>query len=289
MFFDFVCEDPEGASVKAPTIPGVNVIVLTASDSPTADVVAWASEDLLTANPSDAFAVNAINFGVGAQITVVPNTGATQLPLILSVCELDTVNGTCLTTPAPSVTTTIDELGSALFGVFATSEGTISFDPANSRIFLPFLDEQGEVRGLSSVAVTSVLQPEQGTVLPGAWEDNEQDVCFNVSLDGTRLTPEGSTCADGSSLTLDLRGFNVSGIPCDVSVRTMQEVPIDPVTLIFSFVEITEDASPVGVLSTAFVWAQFIDPVLLNAGTAVTIQDAQGLCPGAWLDATPVL
>ena len=239
-------------------------------------------------SPSDAFVVNAVNFGVGAQITIEPNTGVNQLPLILSVCELDKVNGTCLATPAPSVTTTIDALEFALFAVFATSEGSIPPDPANSRIFLPFMDQQSQVRGLTSVTVTSVAQPEPGTVLPGAWKDNEGTVCFNVSLDGNRLTPEGSTCPDGDSLTLDLRGFSVSGIPCDVLVRSKQEVPIDPVSLIFSFVEITEDPTPyLGILSTAYVWGQFKDTVLLIAGGAVTIQDVQGVCPGGWLDATP--
>jgi len=201
----------------------------------------------------------------------------------LNICEIDPVTGAC--TPAPSVTTTIDENETPTFIVTATSEGTIPPDPANSRIFVPFLDEQGEVRGLTSVAVASLLQPEQGQVLPGTWRDDENDVCFNVSADANRLTPEGSTCAGGSSLNLALKGFNASGIPCDVDVSTDKEIQI--VNGTFSFVDITEDGSPLGVFRTAFVFGQFEDPVLLNVGAAATFQDVEGFCPGVWLDAQP--
>ena len=109
-----------------------------------------------------------------------------------------------------------------------------------------------------------------------------------MSVDGNRLIPEGSTCPDGNSLAFNLRGFSVFGIPCDVSVRSKREVPINPVSLTFYFVETTEDPTPcLDILSTACVWGQSKDSVLLDAGGAVTIRDAQGVCPGGWLDATP--
>lgn len=299
VLFNFVCEDPGGESVAAPPIPGVNVIVLTVSDTPTADVVALSTffgidggleggfGDVLPLDPSNFIAVSTTNFGVGAQITVVPNTGATQLPLVLSICETDPATGVCInpTTPAPSVTTTVDENETPSFAVTVTSEGTIPPDP-NSRIFVPFLDEQGEVRGLTSVAVVSLLQPEQGQALPGTWRDNENEVCFNVSADGNRLTPEDSTCAGGSSLNLDLSSiFNASGFPCDVDVSTDKEVQI--VNGTFSFVDITEDGSPLGSFRTAFVYGRFEDSVLLNVGTAATIKNVEGACFGGWLDAQP--
>ena len=102
---------------------------------------------------------------------------------------------------------------------FINVADNVRLDPANNREFVPFLGEQDEAYGLFSLPITSVLQVAPGVVLPGVWRDDDDDVCFNVSADGTRLTAEGSQCPGGSSLALDLKGFNVSGLPCDVTVR----------------------------------------------------------------------
>jgi len=49
----------------------------------------------------------------------------------------------------------IAEGGTPTFAVFASASDPIALDPANSRVFLYFSDELGEVRGATSVAVAN--------------------------------------------------------------------------------------------------------------------------------------
>ena len=288
VFFDFVCEEPGGAPVEAPDQPGVNVIVLTASDIPTADVIALAitpsGDGILTADPSNAFALATTNLGVGAEITVAPNTGATGLPLTLSVCETNPMTGACInpTTPTASVTTTIGADETPTFTVFVTSDGMIPLDPTNSRIFVPFIDNEGGIRGNTSVAVTSSVEPEPAEIVPGEWRDAARDVCFNVSTDGTRLTPELSNCPNGASLWVDLSGsFNSSGIPCDITESTTNEIPIVPATA-----DLAAYFSWIGGRNV-YVEGDFVDPAQRSIGNAITVTQVRGLCAGVWRDATP--
>ena len=47
----------------------------------------------------------------------------------------------------------VEEGSTPTFAVFASAAEPIALDPANSRVFLRFLDESGVVRGATSVAV----------------------------------------------------------------------------------------------------------------------------------------
>lgn len=293
VLLNFVCEEAGGAPVEAPTIPGVNTIVLSASDTPTADVIALAAtpsgDDILTADPSNAFSIATINLGIGAQITIRPNTGTKQLPLQFGVCLTDATGACDGAVAVAALSTTIDANETQTFAVFATSEGTIPPDPANNRIFVPFVDELGVVRGLTSVAVTSSVAPEPPQpVFPGAWRDvnDAETVCFNVSLDGTRLTPVGSNCEGGSSLSLVLGGLGINtpgGVPCVVNAVTNDEIQIVPATpttfATFTWIQV------LGGRNVA-VFGQFEDPELLNIGGAMGFSGLLGLCGGVWT-ATP--
>ncbi len=73
----------------------------------------------------------------------------------MAICETDPAAGTCTSAIGPSVTTTIEADATPTFAVFATATGTIPLDPANYRIYIEFTDDQGDVRGASSVAVTT--------------------------------------------------------------------------------------------------------------------------------------
>lgn len=50
----------------------------------------------------------------------------------------------------------------------------------------------------------------------GLWEGqtSDYDVCFNVSPDGTSLTPDGSQCGPGGGESFDINFFSLDG-PCD--------------------------------------------------------------------------
>ena len=71
-----------------------------------------------------------------------------------SACAVpDPSTGACMAAPSTSVTTTIAANATPTFAIFGTASGAITFDPANSRIFVQFTDSGGAVRGETSVAV----------------------------------------------------------------------------------------------------------------------------------------
>jgi len=76
--------------------------------------------------------------------------------LTLSLCQTDPATSVCINPAVPGTDPVIVDVaagGSPTFAVFATSAAPIALDPANSRVFLRFSDELGEVRGATSVAV----------------------------------------------------------------------------------------------------------------------------------------
>ncbi len=153
--FAFDCGNTEPATV----ISGVNTLLLSASDTPVADVVALGatpSADGILNVPVNtgaaAFAVASVNVGAAASITVTAVTTNEALPLVLNVCETNPGNGQCLGSPASSVTTTIAGGATPTFSVFASGMGPIGFNPAGNRISVVF-EDSGTVRGATSVAV----------------------------------------------------------------------------------------------------------------------------------------
>lgn len=158
--FAFACTN----SAFAGTIPGVNTLFLAASTTPVPDVIALAStpsgDGILTLPGSfgaNAFAVATVNVGSQGIITASPDTGSSTLPLDLFICETNSTTGQCLTTPAASVTTTINANATPTFTIFANGRGDlIPLDPANNRIHVRYKDAANETRGSTSVAVESL-------------------------------------------------------------------------------------------------------------------------------------
>jgi hypothetical protein len=145
-----------------PQVTGLNTLLLSASPVPVADIVALgatASRDGLLHIPgstgSNAFAVATVNLGVKATITATANTGSATLPLDISLCQTDPTSGLCITTIGPSATVDIDANATPTFAIFGQASGAIPFDPADNRIFVQFASPTGEVRGETSVAVTT--------------------------------------------------------------------------------------------------------------------------------------
>jgi hypothetical protein len=155
--FNFACT----GLAPAPVVTAVNTLLLSASASQPADVIALASAGAgivnisgLAANASTGtFAVATINIGISSAITVTANTGAATLPVSLTLCQTDPVSGNCLAPPASSVATTIANNATPTFGIFIAGNGNVPFNPANNRVFVQFTDASGAVRGETSVAV----------------------------------------------------------------------------------------------------------------------------------------
>ena len=154
----YECANADPATV----LPGINTLLLSASEDPTPDIIAITLTatrlGILSINGpqgSAAFATATINVGSGGSITVEPRLSMNSIPLSLTICETDPVSGLCTSAIGPSVTTPIEADATPTFAVFATATGTIPLDPANYRIYIEFTDELGAVRGSSSVAVAT--------------------------------------------------------------------------------------------------------------------------------------
>jgi virginiamycin B lyase len=144
----------------APSNPGLNTLLLSASTSPVPDIVALTATvkndgTLHVTAAQSPFAVATVNLGVGGPITATANTGSQSLPLTLGVCQTNPTTGQCLAAIATSVTTAINGNATPTFGIFGTATNTIAFLPAQNRVFVQFTDTNGVVRGSTSVAVST--------------------------------------------------------------------------------------------------------------------------------------
>jgi hypothetical protein len=157
--FFFSCTN----ATPAPSVVGLNTLLLSASVSSTPDVVALAATlqndgvvHVTNGSPrTGVFAVATSNLGSTDNITVGTNTGATSLPITVTICQTNPGTGVCLQTAGPTVTTTIAGGGTPTFGIFVTASGTVAFSPAVNRIFVTFTDSTSNIRGETSVAVTT--------------------------------------------------------------------------------------------------------------------------------------
>jgi hypothetical protein len=147
-------------SGPAPSVVGLNTLLLSASTTPVPDIVALAattSNDGIVNIPgaagAGAFAVATVNVGITADITASADTGGPTLPVAITLCQTNPASGACTSVTGPTVTTTIAANATPTFAIFLQGSGTVPFDPANKRIFVRFKDSGGIVRGATSVAV----------------------------------------------------------------------------------------------------------------------------------------
>jgi hypothetical protein len=146
----------------APTVTGLNTLLLSASTTPVPDVVALAattSNDGTVHVPGSSgtgfFAVATVNVGASSTITATANTGSQSLPLTINLCQTDPQSGQCISATGPSVTFQDNANATPTVAVFVTASGDVPFMPQTNRIFVDFLDPGGIVRGSTSVAVTT--------------------------------------------------------------------------------------------------------------------------------------
>ncbi len=161
--FEFNCGN---ATAAAATTIGVNTFVLSALDTPSADMVALAGTigntgitDIPAGTDSGAFVVATSNLGSAEVITASANTGDVNLPVSLFVCPTNPATGQCQIDPAVTVEATQAAGGTATYAIFAqlTQTGSgIPFDPAVNRAFVEFRSADGSLRGSTSVALRTV-------------------------------------------------------------------------------------------------------------------------------------
>ena len=151
VFLRYICDDGAAASNAL----GLNSVLLSGADSPVADIIGLTTVvDLVGERDTTAlFAVGSANVGTAEQITVAADDGGAGLPLQLQLCRTDSASGACLETVTPSSTLSYEGASTASFAVFATPTGAIANDPARHRIFVRFVDANGNVRGSTSTAV----------------------------------------------------------------------------------------------------------------------------------------
>lgn len=144
----------------APSVTGLNTLLLSASNTPVPDIVALAAtstgDGIVNLASSGAFSVATVNVGSSDTITASADTGEATLPVSIALCETNPATGACINPPAPTsgpVTTSIASGATPTFACFIASTGTVPFDPANNRIFVRFKDAVGVTRGSTSVAV----------------------------------------------------------------------------------------------------------------------------------------
>lgn len=147
-------------SQPAPVFAGLTTLLVSGSNGPTADVLAFAATptsdgivNIPGPNATGAFAVATFNVGASALITASVDTGKTSLPVNAFICLTDPVSGSCISSIGTTVTTRIDAGHTPTFAIFAQGTGHISFDPANHRLFVRLKDANNVTRGSTSVAV----------------------------------------------------------------------------------------------------------------------------------------
>jgi len=154
-------------ATEAASFVGLNTLLLSASVTPVPDLIALVATVtnngvMEIANNSGFLTAATINVGSTATINVSADTGNATLPMTLSLCQTDPATSVCINPTVPSTEPVVVEIAggdSPTFAVFANATGSIALDPANSRVFLRFSDELGEVRGTTSVAVQNAPEP----------------------------------------------------------------------------------------------------------------------------------
>ncbi len=153
----FSCDSTSPSQV----IPGLNTVLLSASNTVVADVVALAAtvgnNGVVVAGPEapGAFAVATANVGVTEVIEVRPIASFSNPGITLNVCETNPTTGQCLNPPTASVLSNVSDNGTPTFSVFINANSAIPFMPDQNRIAVIFSDPTGNVRGATSVAVST--------------------------------------------------------------------------------------------------------------------------------------
>lgn len=151
----FTCQDV----LPAPLVVGVDTVDLGFTATPTTDVIALAATAprpgvvSVPASGGNAFAVATYNAGITGTLTVSADTGDAVLPLTAVLCPTDPSSAQCLQPPSASLQLSFAANATPTFSVFLAASGAIPFAPATNRVFVRFMDSEGDTHGSTSVAV----------------------------------------------------------------------------------------------------------------------------------------
>jgi hypothetical protein len=159
--FNYQCDDNRSAS----TFPGINTLVLSYANTPQTDIIPIIAEPtntgIFTIDPmsrTGAFAAAAINIGAAdPHITIRPRLSMEYNMITLSIC--DTTNqpgGACINPPTSQIMMPYGANTINTYTVFAIADpdqAAIPLDALNNRIFLDYTDDNGTLRGSTSIAL----------------------------------------------------------------------------------------------------------------------------------------
>ena len=153
--FGFVCN----TGAPAPVLVTTNTLLFSASEVAVPDVVALSAtlnNDGVVNIPDDSsfgvFSAANVNLGAPGNITASVFSIGQELDDIL-ICPTIFETGECTDTPSQFTAEFLGTNGTASYGIFVRGSGTIPFQPAQNRVILIFTDDNGTVRGRTSVAV----------------------------------------------------------------------------------------------------------------------------------------
>ena len=156
-------------STKAGTLPisvGVNTILLSASEKPGPDIVAYVdtptNDGILYLERSKEVFIKegklslvAGNQGETGTLRISADTSIAKLPVSVTLVEVDNATGRWLSEPSSMISRKILSNESCRFIVIVKGKVDISLDPSLNRIFFRFEDVEGKIRGETSVTVAT--------------------------------------------------------------------------------------------------------------------------------------
>jgi alpha-tubulin suppressor-like RCC1 family protein len=145
----------------APSISGLNRFTLSASATPSPDIIAIAStisNDGIVTVPvsgSNVFAAASLNIGAAGTLTVQADDGGRGLPLAITLCRNDPATGACAggAVPTTSLSIVYGANDTVTFTIFVKATGAVAFEPALNRVQLRWKTADGITRGVTSAAV----------------------------------------------------------------------------------------------------------------------------------------
>ncbi len=148
----------------APSIAGVNTVVIGASLDESIDLIAVSTLPdernyipLNVGGDYGVFAVATANVGARGEVVVSADTGAFDLPFDIRICETNPDTGVCINPLVPTQEpfgTVIEAGQTPSFGVFVRTDLSDAYDsPADSRVFVRFKDPSGDILTSTSVWV----------------------------------------------------------------------------------------------------------------------------------------
>lgn len=154
--FGFVCN----TGFPAPVLITTNTLFFSASTVPVLDIVALSATinndgivNIQDAENFGVFSAANVNLGAPGNVTaslVVIGDDVDEALLCPTVFE----TGACFETPSESTLIFLGENGTSSFGIFVRSSTPIAFEPDRNRVMLIFTDDNGVIRGRTSVAIS---------------------------------------------------------------------------------------------------------------------------------------